>query len=339
MNILLTCAGRRNYLVSFFKEALSGSGSVLAADADSSAPALQEADKSFLVPNVDHPEYVSTVVSICETHRVKLLISLNDLELPILAAAADKFIGQGVFPVVSSPAVIEKCFDKWSTCQFVVGLDLKAPKTFLTLPDAVNAIQDGLLSFPLVVKPRWGSASIGIVYPEDIDELQWAYHLVKRQVHRSILASASATDSDRSVLIQEKIVGSEYGLDIVNDLDGNYVTTFVKRKLSMRAGETDRAVTETAPELAALGERIGRELRHIGNLDCDVLIGERGPIVLELNPRFGGGYPFSHIAGANLPKALLAWITGETPDASWLQVKPGVTAAKCDRLVVKTFSS
>jgi len=124
-------------------------------------------------------------------------------------------------------------------------------------------------------------------------------------------------------------------LDIVNDLDGNYATTFVKRKLAMRAGETDRAITVDSEQLQELGQLIGGKLCHIGNLDCDVFVREGICYVLELNPRFGGGYPFSQVAGANIPAALIAWADGKEPDPSWLKVMPNVMASKCDRLVIR----
>jgi carbamoyl-phosphate synthase large subunit len=136
------------------------------------------------------------------------------------------------------------------------------------------------------------------------------------------------------VLIQECLTGEEYGLDVINDLDGTYVTTFAKRKLKMRAGETDRSTTVQSDRLSAVGRTIGRMLGHVGNLDCDVFLNETGCYVLEMNPRFGGGYPFSHIAGANLPAALIAWARGEEPHPSWFQIEPGVTASKFYDLVV-----
>ncbi len=120
---------------------------------------------------------------------------------------------------------------------------------------------------------------------------------------------------------------------MINDLQGRYVSTLIKRKLSMRAGETDRAITVHDPELEALGQRLGQALGHVGNLDCDVIVGPDGPRVIELNPRFGGSYPFAHQAGANLPAALLAWALGNAARPEWLRVRPNVTSAKCDRLV------
>src|SRR5713226_9890406 len=82
------------------------------------------------------------------------------------------------------------------------------------------------------------------------------------------------------------------------------------------AGETDRAITVKSTRLEALGGAIGRKLGHIGILDCDVIVIEDRCYVLDMNPRFGGGYPFSQMAGANLPAVLLAWANHERPDSS-----------------------
>ncbi len=334
MNVLLTCAGRRNYLIGYFREALGGRGLVLAADASQYAPALQEADQAFIMPPVSQPEYCGILLEVCRKHDVRLLLSLNDLELPILARERERFRAEGTEPVISSPYVIDTCFDKWATARWLASCGFRAPRTYLSLAEAMLALARGQIAFPLVVKPRWGTASIGIVYAEHTEELELAYQLARKQVMRTFLSQVSLTDTEHCVLIQEKLSGQEYGLDVVNDLAGRYVCTLVKRKLGMRAGETDRAETVAHPELEALGERIGRLLEHVGNLDCDVFATGGDCTILEMNPRFGGGYPFSHVAGANIPAALIAWAAGEEPDPSWLRARPGVAAAKYDRLIV-----
>jgi carbamoyl-phosphate synthase large subunit len=334
MNILLSCAGCRNYLIEFFQTALAGYGRVFVCDSNPDAVSLQEADRSFIMPRSNHPEYFDRLLDICEQNQIGLLISLNDLELPLLAQQRDRFLKVGTVPAISDPAAIDICFDKWKTFQFLTQHHIPTPKTYRSLADARQALASGELTFPLVVKPRWGTASIGIEYPQDDEELELAYRLVKKRLTRTILADASAIDPDRSILIQERIVGNEYGLDIINNLDGKYIATLVKRKLSMRGGETDRAITTTNPQLTEIGEKIGRHLQHIANLDCDVLADADGYYVLEMNPRFGGGYPFSHFAGANLPAALIAWVDGKSANPDWLTVTPNVMSSKCARLVV-----
>jgi carbamoyl-phosphate synthase large subunit len=336
MNVLLTCAGRRNYMVEFFRAALDGRGQVCAADCSRDAPALHEADRAFVVPPIGHPEYIAHMLELCRVNAVRLLVPLNDLELPLLARHRERFRDEGTVAVVSSPHVIETCFDKAATGRFLESCGIAYPKAYLSLREARTALERGEIALPVVVKPRWGSASIGIVHVERADDLAPAYHLIRQQLPGTILAATSARDPERSVLIQERLLGQEYGLDVVNDLAGRYVTTFARCKLAMRAGETDRAVTVEGHEFDRVGAMIGQRLGHVGNLDCDVFLAEDRLYALELNPRFGGGYPFCHIAGANLPAALIAWASGEAPDPPWLRVRPGVTAAKCDRLVAVT---
>jgi len=333
LNVLLTCAGRRNYLVEYFRRALGGRGLVLAADASPDAPALQEADRALRVPPVSAPGYVAALLDACSRYEVGLLCPLNDLEFPLLARHRERFLAVGTLPVVSSPEVIDLCFDKLATFDFLRKLGLRAPRTYATLEDAREALAREELSFPLVLKPRWGSASIGIDFPESMEELELAFRLGHARLARTALASAGAADPGRSLLVQERLGGEEYGLDVVNDLAGNHVATMVRRKLAMRAGETDRAVTVTHAPLAAVGRALGEALGHVGNLDCDVFVEGDRCFVLELNPRFGGGYPFSHSAGADLPAALLAWARGEQPRPEWLVARPDVASAKCDRLL------
>jgi carbamoyl-phosphate synthase large subunit len=333
MNVLLTCAGRRNYLVEFFRAALDGRGQVFAADCSPDAPALHDADRAFVVPPINHPEYVEHLLELCRAHAVGLLVPLNDLELPVLARHRDRFRAGHTVAVLSSPEVVDTCFDKWATGRFLESCGIACPRTWLSLREARTALDRGEIGLPLVIKPRWGSASIGIAHVERADDLAPAYDRIRRRLAGTILAAVSARDQEHAVLIQERLPGQEYGLDVVNDLDGRYVTTFARRKLAMRAGETDRAVTVESDEFDRIGAAIGQGLGHVGNLDCDAFLAADRLYALELNPRFGGGYPFSHLAGADLPAALIAWAAGEAPDPRWLRVRPGVTAAKCDRLV------
>ena len=108
----------------------------------------------------------------------------------------------------------------------------------------------------------------------------------------------------------------------------------VKQKLAMRAGETDKAVTRDLPELREMGCKIGESLKHIGNLDVDIMQRENGEYcVIELNPRFGGGFPFSYEAGVNMPKAIIQWVKGESVDPAILVPKYDKMFAKNDYLV------
>jgi carbamoyl-phosphate synthase large subunit len=335
MNVLLTCGGRRNYLVDYFRRALAGKGRVVVTDASSAAPALAAADCAFTVPPITDDSYIGILENICRSNEIGLIVPLNDLELPLLSSHRGRFEALGAKVAVSGPDVIDTCFDKLKTYQFLSSFDIATPFTVASLEEADAAIASGELGFPLIIKPRWGSASIGIEVVEDAEELRSVYPLVQRRVKRSILAGVSRQDPERAVLIQQRLSGSEHGLDVVNDFSGRHVATFARRKLAMRAGETDRATTVHDPALTTVGRRLGSALGHVANLDCDVFTSGDDIHVLEMNPRFGGGYPFSHAAGADIPATLVAWARGEEPDPRWLTIDPGVVSAKCD-IVIST---
>lgn len=332
MNILFTCAGRRTYLLKYFKENMNEGDKVVATDMQLSAPALQVADVKIQVPAVYDSKYVDITLQICKDQHIDALLSLNDLELPILAENKSKFEVEGIKLIVSDLSVIDIAFDKYKTAQWVESLGLKSPKTFVRLKDAKQALHTGELHFPLFMKPRWGSGSIGLETVADMEELDIYYHLLMKKIKKTILATASV--GDEYIMIQEKLTGNEFGLDVMNDLHGNNVAVSVKQKLAMRAGETDKAITVDLPEVREIGCKIGSALRHIGNLDVDVMQNEKGEYcVLELNPRFGGGFPFSYEAGVNLPKAIIEWIKGNEVDSSILQPEYGRMFAKNDYLM------
>jgi carbamoyl-phosphate synthase large subunit len=333
MNVLFTCAGRRNYLLEYFKEAMGGQGTVIAADMSPTAPAMALADVARVVSDVYAEGYVDQILQICLEEKVDLLISLNDLELPVLSPYRQSFEEAGIRLLISEQKVIDICFDKYRTVQFCEELNLGTPLTYLNLDEAKKALESGELSFPVVVKPRWGSASIGLEFPADMEELELAYRLVTLRVSRSILSEASKEDAERSVLIQELIDGTEYGLDILNDFQGRCVQVYVKEKLAMRAGETDKSVLRNKPQLEELGYRVGNALGHIGNVDCDMFEKDGKYYLLELNPRFGGGYPFSQMSGANYPAAILAWMENKEFDFATFRRTFDQAFAKCDTLI------
>lgn len=332
MNILFTCAGRRTYLLKYFKEQLAGDGMIVGADMQMSAPALSAADIKETVPAVYADGYIDRLVDICRKDHVDVIISLNDLELPILADNKKRFEEIGVKLIVSSPQVIDICFDKYKTAQWIESIGLNAPISYVRLQDAKDALNKGKICFPLFLKPRWGSGSIGLETVGNVAELDEVYSQLLRKIKKTILATASV--GDEYIMIQEKLGGKEFGLDVMNDLDGNHVAVSVKQKLAMRAGETDKAITCDLPEVREIGKKIGENLHHVGNLDVDIMQRSNGDYcVLELNPRFGGGFPFSYEAGVNLPKAIIEWAKGNQVDKSLLQPAYGKVFAKCDYLV------
>lgn len=332
-NILFTCAGRRNYLINYFKDALQGNGLILAADSQLSAPAMVDADVAIQVPSIYSDGYVEKLKELVSTYDISAIISLNDLELPILAKHKDEIEKLGAKVIISNPHVIDIAFDKWKTFHFFKEIGVDTPKTYITLADAQDALAQGELEYPLVIKPRWGSASIAIDIVKSEEELQMAYRLQLLKIQKSILKDASSEDIEKSILIQEKINGDEYGIDILNDFDGNHYGSFIRKKLGMRSGETDKAVSIINEEFSKIARTIAENTKHIGNMDCDFFVSNGKVYYLEMNPRFGGGYPFSHEAGINTPAIYLSWLNGENSVDRFNNFTEGLMFSKCDRLM------
>lgn len=316
MNVLLTSAGRRSYLVSYFKEALAGSGRVIAANSVD-CPAFRVADEAVVTPLIYSDGYIPFLLELCRRERVGLLLPLFDVDVPVLARNRGSFDAIGTKVVVPSEEVADACNDKLCTVAALRASCLAFPRTFATLEEALKALSSGELAFPLVVKPRWGMGSIGIHVVHSDSELHAACLLVKGEISRSYLRFESEGGTGCPFIIQEMVRGDEYGLDVMCDLDSRFRSVSIKKKAAMRAGETDEAIVVDDPELFRLGERIADAFPHPGNMDVDVIVGDKGPVVLEMNARFGGGYPFTHAAGVDLPAAIVAWASGsDVPDDS-----------------------
>ena len=328
MNILFTSVGRRSYLVKYFQEALNGEGKVHVANSSEISPAFQVADKAVVTPLIYDDNYIPFLKNYCVENNINAIISLFDIDLPILSKHKEEFKNIGVTVVVSDYSVTEICNDKWKTYQFLISNGFNAPKTFLSVNDVLEAVKCNEISYPVIIKPRWGMGSIAVFEAENEEELIVLYSKARRNIEKTYLKYESLENIDQSILIQEKLQGQEYGLDVMNDLESNYINTSPKMKYAMRSGETDCAVTVDDKELKNIGKKLSESLHHIANLDTDVFkVGEKY-YVLELNARFGGGYPFSHMAGVNLPLAIVNWLKGEPVENEILTERVNVMSQK-----------
>lgn len=327
MDVLLTSVGRRAYLVKYFKDALNFIGLIHAANSHYTY-AMQIADKSICTPLIHDPIYIDYLIDYCLKNNIKVIIPLFDIDLPILASSKKKFNEKGIQIVVSDYEITQICNDKWKTYKFLNSINIPSPTSFISIKDCLESVNDSTICFPLIVKPRWGMGSIGIYQADNITELRVLYQKTKRDILNTYLKYESFINLESSVIIQEKLQGDEYGLDIFNDLNGNFLTCIPKQKLAMRAGETDSAKIIENEDLFELGKNIAIKLKHIANLDVDCFLVKGTYYVLEMNCRFGGQYPFSHIAGANFPKALINMLRGESVKEELLHTVPGTIGIK-----------
>ena len=251
-----------------------------------------------------------------------MLISLFDIDLPVLAKNREKFEEIGTNIIVSNEKIVEICNDKWKTYNFLLENGFNVPKTYLSLDETLNALKTGEISYPIIVKPRFGCGSIGMSVAEDRESLDYYCRRNERAVHRTYLKFESDFVENK-IIFQEMLKGQEFGADIINDLNADFQNAVIKQKIAMRAGETDIAKIVDNKVLFDEAKRLGKLTGHIANMDCDMFVVDGKPYILEMNVRFGGGYPFSHVAGVNLPEALIRWHKGEQVEGEILEAKPG----------------
>ena len=306
MNILLTSVGRRAYIIDYLRDVykkLGLAGNIIATNSDMNTTAMSVADKAFESPIIYDEKYIPFLLEICKSEKIDMLISLFDIDLMILAKNKSRFEEMGVKVIVSDENIINICNDKFEMLKYLKKINMPVPKTYIDLEEALKGADFDKNSY--ILKPRWGMGSLSIFEAENKKELEVLYEKAKRSIQKSYLRFESGADIDRAVLIQEKIKGDEYGLDIFNDFKGENLTVTVKRKLAMRSGETDIAKVIENKELEDIGKKIAESLKHIGNLDMDILFDGQSAYIIDMNARFGGGYPFTHSAGVNELEALI----------------------------------
>ena len=326
MNILLTSAGRRAYIVDYFKQC-HGIDGVYASNSVYTI-ALKRADGYFLSPLIYEKNYIPTIIEFCKEKNIKAVISLFDIDLLVLAKNSASFENAGIKLVLAPKSFVEICNDKWKTYKFILSAGLKSPRTFLHIDDVKNAIQKDNLSYPIIMKPRWGMASMGIYKVENELELNVFTEKCKRDIFNSYLKYESSMTADEAIIYQEIMHGEEYGLDVINDLNCTYVGTFAKQKVSMRSGETDLGRTAEATPFEDAAKKIASISKHEGILSVDCFKNENGIFIIEMNCRISGHYPLAFLAGMNYPQQLIDWLNGKPTNPQLMKFKTGLYIVK-----------
>ena len=282
MNILILAAGTRNKIVQYFKKSLNGKGKVIATDANILGPAIYDADKFFIVPPISENGYIDIILDICEKERIDGVFSLIDPELSLLAANEEKFKSIGTTVIGSSYELCEMSLDKMQMYQWLKSHNYYCAKSWLDKEEFFEDVEKGNASFPVFVKPYKGSASINIskVYDKETVDLLFLHN--------------------NNLMIQEFLDGQEIGADVYIDLlSGEVVSIFTKKKIKMRAGETDKAISFKDNNLFTLIEKFVCEAGYRGQIDIDIFLIDGKYYISEVNPRFGGGYPHAYESGCN----------------------------------------
>ena len=282
VNILILSAGTRNKVVQYFRRAFGPEGRVIATDMQAIAPAIYEADSYYLVPRITDPGYMNLVFDICRREKINGVLSLIDPELSLLAQHGDRFAELGVTIVGSSYTLCERALDKMEMYRWLTAHGYRCAKSWENRESFRQALEAREVSFTVFVKPIRGSASIAISKVWDMETVDLLF------AHTP------------GLMIQEFLNGQEFGADCYIDLiSGEPVSIFTKKKLLMRAGETDKAVSVKDPALFELLERFIRDSGWRGQIDIDIFQVNGEYYISEVNPRFGGGYPHAYECGCD----------------------------------------
>ena len=323
LNILILSCGTRNKIVQYFKKELAGRGHVMTTDCSEMAPALQEADKQFIVPRVDEPEYLDVILSICKENNIKAVLSLIDPELSILAKHKQTFLDIGTLPIVSESDIVDMCFDKYKMFEFLIQNGFKTVNSYIDKEVFYSDVEVGIISYPVFVKPVKGSASVNISKVISQEEVEQLFNRFD------------------NLMIQELMNGKEYGVDVYIDMLSQEPTAiFIKEKIKMRAGETDKSASVKDEKLLRLIEDFVEKAGFIGIIDIDIFEVNGEYYISEVNPRFGGGYPHAHECGVNVPKMIINNLDGKTNENAIGEYEEEVYMMKFNEIeILRTFKS
>ena len=304
-NILITSAGKRVALTRYFKETLSRffpAAKVYTTDMrPDMAPAAYVSDGCFAVPRVTVPEYPDLLLSLCREHGVGIVVPTIDTELMVLAAQKERFAQEGIHVIVGDEAFVGVCRDKRLTGDFFAAHDIRVPRP----------IDKHHPTFPLFAKPYDGSLSTNLHFITKPEEL---------------------TDDilrDDKLLFMEYIdrkVYKEYTVDMYFGRDHEVKSIVPRERIEIRAGEINKGRTAKNAIVPYLKERLARLDGCVGCICMQLFLhpDTRDIVGIEVNPRFGGGYPLTYMSGANYPELLIReYLLGERVayDEGWTDGK------------------
>ena len=282
MNLLILSSGTRNKIVQYFKKTLAGEGKVICTDMSELAPSIYEADKYYIVPRMTDPGYLEIILDICKKEKIDGVLSLIDPELSLLAENEDKFAAVGTKVIGSAYKLCEMSLDKYEMYNWLKGHGYKCAKSYMDKEEFFADVETGKAKYPVFVKPARGSASIAISKVHDKETIELLFK------------------HNEGLMIQEFLDGQEIGADVYIDMiSGEIVSIFTKKKILMRAGETDKAVSFKDERLMEVLKKFVSEAGYRGQIDIDVFDVNGEYYISEENPRFGGGYPHAYESGAN----------------------------------------
>lgn len=284
-NVLILSAGRRVELVQAFQQALKyhfPDARVFTTDLNPAlSAACQVSCHGFKAPRVTAPGYIDYLLEVCIKHEIGLVVPTIDTELNLLAINRERFDAIGTHLIISSHELVAACRDKRKTSEIYSRLDIEQPAIY----------NKDNLKFPCFCKPYDGSCSIGAM-----------------AIHTPDMLNKELLEDDKNMFME--LVGkeySEYTVDAYYDRNGKLCCLVPRERIEVRGGEVSKGATRKNYVYDYLRHRLEDLKGARGCMTIQVFANPETETVkaLEVNPRFGGGFPLSHAAGANYPDWLI----------------------------------
>jgi carbamoyl-phosphate synthase large subunit len=286
MNILITSAGQRVSLVRAFNNELKKifpNGKVMTTDMiPELSAACHVSDHFFRTSPVTKQNYISELLQVCKDNNISMVVPTIDTELKPLSMNRSKFWDDNIAVIVSEWEFVKMCSDKRKSNYFFQSKNIRVPKVY----DKQSP------EFPIFIKPYDGSRSIDTFLIKESRELT-PYHF-----------------ANKKLLFMEYIDRSDYDeftVDMYYAKDNSLKCIVPRKRVAVRSGEVLKGLTCKNLIIAFLKDRLKYIKGAVGCLTLQLFYNQKEDDIvgIEINPRFGGGYPLSYRAGANYPKWLI----------------------------------
>lgn len=321
MNILFCSVGRRCELLKDFRTTLGNEGKIVVTDNSMVAPAMAFADKAYLVPLISDPSYIPIILDICKKEEIQAITTLIDPEIMLLAEHRAEFEKLGITVLAPYEETAKLCFDKFDMYRFLVEKGIDTVKTYNAFDEFAEAYKMGHINFPVFVKPRTGSGSVGARKIDSIELLE------------------QVTQQDPSLIIQELMTGNDLDADVyVDTISHKPVAIFSKRKLSTTIGGANKTISFKDKELFAFVEKIINAMQFNGPIDMDFFYQDGKYFLSEINPRFGGAYLHAYGAGVDFFKLIRENVEGKENSANIGDYEEDIVMMMYDSVVIRKMS-
>lgn len=318
MNILMCSVGRRGELLKDFKNSMSEDSKIIATDLSPYAPALYFADKQYIVPNIEDPTYVDTIVEICKKEHIDAVTTFIDPEIEILAKNREKFSELGVVVLAPYEETASLCFDKYKMFKKLSSCGIPTVMTWGTIEEFDAARTAGIVDFPVFIKPRTGSGSVG----------------ARKVFNYDILLESMKEDP--TLIIQEYMDCEDLDADVyIDTITHEAVSAFSKRKIETRIGGASKTVSFKDENLFSFITEIVKILKFNGPVDMDFFYRNGEYYLSEINPRFGGAYLHAYGAGVDFIKLIEKNIKCEANVPVFGDYEEGIVMMMFDSVVIK----